>query len=198
MFVIERKQLTFLRAECLSSTKWEKPKYLLNLWISWCVNVSYVGLGPLPRLHFLGTFAKLQEAAISLVMCLRLSISTKLPPTRRIFLKFDLWAFFENLLKNFKFYQNLTIIMCALHEYLCTFIIGTCWIFLEIRNIWDKSCWENQNTSSMINNVYFRKSCCFWDTVEKYGTVGDVTDGSNIWNMRIKCWINEAINTRSE
>jgi len=45
--------------------------------------------------------------------------TTQLPP----FMKFDIWIFFENLSRKFKFHWYLTIITGILHENLCTFMI---------------------------------------------------------------------------
>jgi hypothetical protein len=42
------------------------------------------------------------------------------------------------------------------------------------------------------------KSCRLWNNVEKYGTVGQATDGNTMQRMRIACWIPKATNTRSE
>ena len=60
-------------------------------------------------------------------------------PTGRIFVKFDICVFFENLSRKFKFHYNRTIITGTLREVLCTFLIsrGT---LLTMRNISDKSC----------------------------------------------------------
>jgi len=45
-----------------------------------------------------------------------------------------------------------------------------------MRNISDESCRENQNTHFMLHFCFFRKSCRLWDNVEKYCTVGQITD----------------------
>jgi len=43
--------------------------------------------------------------------------------TGRIFMKFDVWVFFENLWRKFKFHYNLTVVTGTLREDLCTFMI---------------------------------------------------------------------------
>jgi hypothetical protein len=55
---------------------------------------------------FLGSFAKLQQATISCAMsvCVRPSIRNNSAPTRRIFMKFDISVFFENLSRKFNFH----------------------------------------------------------------------------------------------
>jgi hypothetical protein len=55
-----------------------------------------------------------------------------------IFMKFDIWRFFENLSRKFKLDYNPTGITGILQEYICTFIIST-WITLRITNVSDKS-----------------------------------------------------------
>jgi hypothetical protein len=60
---------------------------------------------------FLGVFAKLRKASILASSCLSvrpLSTWNNSAPTGQIFMKFDIWAFFEYLSRKFKFRQNLT------------------------------------------------------------------------------------------
>jgi hypothetical protein len=71
------------------------------------------------------------------------------------------------------------------------------WILLRMRNVSDKCGGWNQNTSFKFNNS-FRKSCCLWNIVEKYGTVRQATDDNIIWRMRFTCWIIKATDTHSE
>ena len=56
----------------------------------------------------LGAFAKLRKTTISFVMSVRLSVSPSAgnnsAPTGRIFMKFDIFVFFLNLLRKIKFY----------------------------------------------------------------------------------------------
>ena len=52
------------------------------------------------------------------------------------------------------------------------------WMFLRMGNVSDKSCRENQNTHFVFSKLFSRKYCRLWDTMEKYGTVGQVTDGN--------------------
>jgi hypothetical protein len=118
-------------------------------------------------------------------------------PTGRIFMKFDIYVFFENLLRKFKFHQNMTRITGALHEGLCAFMIISDWILPRMRNISDKSCKENQNTCLCL--VTFPcKSCRLWDNMEKYGTTRQATDDNITRRMRFACWITKATDTHSE
>jgi hypothetical protein len=89
-------------------------------------------------------------------------------PTGRIFSKFDIWAFLENLSRKFKFRLNRTIITGTLREDRYTFVIIPRSFLLRMRNVWDKCCRENQNAHFVLNNFY-RKSRRLWDNVEKYG-----------------------------
>jgi len=46
-----------------------------------------------------------------------------------------------------------------------------------MRNVSDKSCRGNQNTHFVFNNFFsFRRSCCLWSNVEKYGRSEQDTD----------------------
>jgi len=67
-------------------------------------------------------------------------------PTRRIFMKFNIWVFFENLSRKFQFHYNLTRITGTLHEDQYTFLIIFRSILLRERNVSDKSCIEKQHT----------------------------------------------------
>jgi len=57
---------------------------------------------------FLGAFAKLRKATVGFVTSVRAfvrpSARDSSTTTSRIFMKFDIWAFFENLSRRFKFY----------------------------------------------------------------------------------------------
>jgi hypothetical protein len=50
-----------------------------------------------------GSTAELQKVTLSFVMFVRLSALNNSDPTGRIFMKFDIWVFFETLPRNFTF-----------------------------------------------------------------------------------------------
>ena len=54
------------------------------------------------------------------------------------YMKFEIWEFFQNLPRKFKFHQNLTRIKCTLYEDLYTFMIIFRSNLLRMRNISDK------------------------------------------------------------
>jgi len=68
-------------------------------------------------------FAKLQKAISIIMFVYPLFTWTNTTPTGQIFMKFDIWLFFENVSRNFKFHYNLTRIKGTLHEDICTFMI---------------------------------------------------------------------------
>jgi hypothetical protein len=70
---------------------------------------------------FLGAFAQSLKGLISFVMSVRLSVYTSAAPPRRIFVKFDIGAFYENLPRKSKFGQNRTILSNTLNEDQSTF-----------------------------------------------------------------------------
>jgi len=71
----------------------------------------------------LGAFAKLRKATISFAMCVCPAVRPSAynsAPIGRNFVKYDIWTFFENLSRKFKFHWNLTGVTSTLHEDLCT------------------------------------------------------------------------------
>ena len=66
-----------------------------------------------------------------------------------------------------------------------------------MRNVSDKSCRGNQNTSFVFNNFSFRESCRLCDNVEKLCRAGQTTYGNIIRRMRIACWITRATHTHT-
>ena len=50
-------------------------------------------------------------------------------------------------------------------------------VLLGMRNVRDRSCRENQNTYSVLHDV-FRKSCVLLDNAENYGKARQATDDS--------------------
>jgi len=74
-------------------------------------------------------------------------------PNGRIFMKFDIRGFFENLSRNLGFRYNLTVTTGTLHEDLCTLIVISHWIHHSMRNISYWSHRENQNTHFILKVV---------------------------------------------
>ena len=97
-----------------------------------------------PQRLFSGAFEKLRRATICFVK--HVSPPVRLPawntsaPTGRIFMKFDIWRFPENLSKKFTFHENLTRITGTLHQDLCLLMI------ILAETSLDKTCRKNQNT----------------------------------------------------
>jgi len=50
----------------------------------------------------------------------------------------------------------------------------------------------------IVCSIFVRKSCRFWDNVEKYGTARNATDDNITQRMRIACWIPKTTGTHSE
>ena len=83
----------------------------------------------------------------------------------------------------------MTSIAGTLHDDLCT--------FMTMRNISYKHCTENQNTYFTFKK-FFPELCRLWNSVEKYVTGGQATDGSIVRCMCFVSWINTATDTNSE
>ena len=76
---------------------------------------------------FLCAFAKLRKAIISFIsVCL--SACNNSAHTKRSFMKFYIWIYFEKLSRKCKFRQNLTRILGILREDLCTYVTVCRWI----------------------------------------------------------------------
>ena len=108
-------------------------------------------------------FEKLQEATISFVMSVCPSVSLSVCPsawfnsaaTGRIFMKFNTYVFSKICRENFKFHQNLTRTSDTLREDNYRILKISRSVLLRMKNVSDKSCRENWNTHSIINNVSF-------------------------------------------
>ena len=59
-----------------------------------------------------------------------------------------------------------------------------------------KSCIENKNT--LYGRYFFLNRAVFLDNAEKYGTVGQATDGNIMRLMRFACRTTKATNTHPE
>jgi len=106
-------------------------------------------------------------------------------------------VFFEVLSRKFRFHKNLTSMMVALHDCLCTVHL---WYFLaELfieREVFQKGVVEKSRTHIWVSVFFFSKIFpLIWDNVDKYGRAGHATA---IWRMRIACWVAKAANTRSQ
>ena len=80
-------------------------------------------------------------------------------PSARIFMKFDIWIFFENLYRKFDFHHYLTRVTGSLHEDRCTITTISRWIPRRIRNVPDEICKEYQ-IAHFIFTVFFSPKFC--------------------------------------
>ena len=132
----------------------------------------------------------------SLCLCVCQSTWNNSAPTDRIFIKFHIWLFFENLSRKFTFYYNLTRITGTLHEDHRGFLIISRSVLLRMRNVSHKPCRENPNTYVVLNN-FLRISCRLWDNVEKCCRTGQATyDDMTPAHCMPDNWVYK--NTRSE
>jgi len=94
-------------------------------------------------------FHKLREVTIIFVMSVRPSAWNS-APSGRIFTKFDMVVFWENMSRKFKFHLNLTRITGTLHEDQNLFLIYLAQFFLA-----------SHNTNGVVKCVTFRWKICF-------------------------------------
>jgi hypothetical protein len=99
--------------------------------------------------------------------------------TGRIFMKFGIPVFFENLSKiKPKLHSYLIRITGNLHEDQYTFLIITSSLFLRMRNVSDKRCRENQNSHFMFKN-FCSKNRAVCEILLKYSQ--KVTDDNMVY-----------------
>jgi hypothetical protein len=106
---------------------------------------------------FWGCTVKLRQANIGFVMSVRLSAWTNSVPTGRIFMKFDIWELFENLLRKFKFHWNLTRTAGTSRKDRYTFMIISRSVLPRMKNVSDKRCRENKKKYFMFNLFFFNR-----------------------------------------
>jgi hypothetical protein len=144
----------------------------------------------------LGAFAKLRKASFGFVMSVRPSVRMKqLGSYWTDFHEIDIWIFFENLSKKFKFLWSLTIIIGTLLEGPCTCMI----VPAEFSSEWEKfqTKFVQKSKHILCSITFSRKSYRLGDIVEKYGSPKQATDDNITWSMRFACWITKATHTRA-
>jgi len=80
---------------------------------------------------------------VRLSVCPPLSICNSCAPTGHILMKLNIWVFFENMWKNFKFFLS-DKVPGTLHEDVCLFMRVSHWIVLRTRNVSEENCRENK------------------------------------------------------
>jgi len=138
--------------------------------------------------RFLGAFLRLRKAS-----SVRPPEWNSSAPTGRIFNKFYIWAFFENISWKFKFHSSTTRITGTLHDGLYKFTIIPRWIFLRMRDVLDKVRRKSKH-AFCVRKLCFHQSC-LWGNVEKYGRDRQTTGDNIIWLMRCACWMPKATDT---
>ena len=70
-------------------------------------------------IRLLGAFAELRKTTSIFVMSVCPSAWYNSAPTGRVFMRFDIFVFFENMSRNLKIHENLTRMTGALQEGVC-------------------------------------------------------------------------------
>ena len=125
----------------------------------------------------------MRKATISFVMSVCLSAWNNMAPTGRIFMKFDIGAFSENLSTVLKFHYNRLRITGTLHNDKYTFLSYLAQFFIEWEIFQTKFLHKNRNTHLIFKNLFFfffRKSCGLWDIAENYSRAGQATDDNTV------------------
>jgi hypothetical protein len=106
-------------------------------------------------------------------------------------MKFGIWAFCENLLREFKFHWNTTKITGTSHEDPCIFMIISRCVLLRMRNV-SAEVAERINTNILCSRKFSWNLCRLWDNVKEYQTC------HRLRCMHVACWVTKAIDTHSE
>ena len=145
---VDKMTISFVMSVCLSVRPSASPFFCLSLRLSFrlslvCPSVLLFSVCPSARPSFrLSVILSVLPSVCTSVrpsVCLSVSLFVRpsdcpsawlsvcssfrmehLVHIRRIFMQWDIWAFFENMSIKFKLYYNLTLIMSTLHEDLCT------------------------------------------------------------------------------
>jgi hypothetical protein len=120
----------------------------------------------------------------------RPSACTNSAPIGKIFIDI-IWAFLENLTRNFEFHWNLIKITGTLHGDVLTFMTISRWILRRISNVSDKTCTENPITHILCSIPSFWKSRCLWDHVEKCCTTRQATRNTITRSISFECWVSK-------
>ena len=112
-----------------------------------------------------------------------------------IFMKFDIYRFFENLLRKPKFRWNLTRITFTSNEGLWIFMIISRSVLLRMWNVSDKSCRKDQNTHFTFNN-FFSENSAIYEIMWKNMVERD-RQHMAIWRMHFACWTPKATHTHA-
>jgi hypothetical protein len=130
------------------------------------ISSSFSFLHPL-----LGAFVKLRKTTI-IFMSVRPSTWNNSAVTGRIFMKFDIWVFFENSSKKL----NPTRMKGTLHGNKYTFSILSRSVLLRMKNSSDKGCRETRNTHFMFDNFFLENRVVYEIMWKKYRRAGQATD----------------------
>ena len=123
----------------------------------------------------------LASSWLSVRLSIRPSAWNNSAPTGRIFMKFYIRVFFENLSRISKFHQYTTRISGTLRADRYTFWSHLGQFFLEWEFFSDKSCIEIK--THILRDFFVFKIIPVWDNVERYSGAGQAT------NDNIACWI---------
>jgi hypothetical protein len=153
-----------------------------------------------PCCIFLGVFAKLRKATVSVHMSVHLLVrpcgTTR--PQLDGFLRNLIFEYFLKIYRQkFKVRCNLTGITNNLHEDLCTFMISRS-ILLGIRNIWERRLQRKSKHTCYFRELFF-ENCAVYEIIwKKHGTARQAAADSIIQRMRIVCRITKATGWHSE
>jgi len=132
---------------------------------------------------FLRTIAQLRKGTISFVMSSCLSDHSSAwndsAHTGHTITKFDIWGFLKNILRKFKFYQNLTRIIGTLHDDLCTLWQYLAELFFEWEMFQTKAV-EKIKTQHILYSVTFIQNCAIYGIMWKiwYSQTGHMTNNT--------------------
>jgi hypothetical protein len=144
-----------LRPRCIDGKGWN-PTITLNLNLTSIPKIGWVSETAFRLVQ--QNCEKRLFASSCLSVCL--SAWNNSATTERTVMKSDIWVFFENMSRKFKFHWNLIGKMSPLHEDLFAFMIISRWIPSRMRNVSDKSCRENPDTHFEFYHLLPNRAIC--------------------------------------
>jgi len=133
--------------------------------LSWARSMQSTSAYPISWRCISGAIAKLRNANVYL-RHVWLSAWKNSAPSRRIFMKFDIWIFLQNLSRKFNSLKSDKNNGDFTWRPVYIFFIICRWILRRMRNVSDKFVEKVKNTRFMFDNFFFSKIVYLWEVVE--------------------------------
>jgi hypothetical protein len=129
----------------------------------------------------------------SVRLSVRLSAWNNSASDGRIFMKFNIWVFFVNLLRKFKFHWNMRRIRGNVPEDVCKFVIISRSFLVRMRNISDKFVEKIRTHIFVLTTFFFYENLAVYELMcKRYGRPRQITDDNIIWHTCFACSVTKS------